>query len=334
MLQVLAERHFPLAALRLFASARSAGQTVLVSGRPHVIEELGSADPRGLDLVLFSAGAAVARTEAPRFAAAGALVVDNSSAFRLDPDIPLLIPEVNPDAVAGWTPALGRRIVAVPNCAAIAIILALKPLHDAAGLERVTVATYQSAAGAGKRGLAELEAETRRALAGEAPGAHVFAHPIAFDVLPHIGSFGPDGETSEEAKIVAETQKILGLPGLRLSATAVRVPVRVGHSAAVWVETRSALAPDRAREVLASAPGVVVIDDPATASYPRSRVAAGTDAIYVGRIRRDPTVPHGLLLWVVGDNVRKGAAVNAVQIAEHVLHVGAGGAPASAAVAR
>jgi aspartate-semialdehyde dehydrogenase len=265
---------------------------------------------------------------------AGALVVDNSSAFRLEPDIPLLIPEVNPEAVVEWTPAHGRRIVAVPNCAAIAVIMALKPLHDAAGLERVTVATYQAAAGAGKGGLAELEAETRRALDGGTPGAKVFAHPIAFEVLPHIGTFGPDGQTSEEAKIVAETQKILGLPGLRLSVTAVRVPVRVGHSAAVWVETRSPLSPEAAREALGAAPGVVVVDDPGEAHYPRARVAAGTDAIYVGRIRRDPTVPHGLLLWVVGDNVRKGAAVNAVQIAEHVLNVGAGGAPASAQVAR
>jgi aspartate-semialdehyde dehydrogenase len=328
MLAVLAERQFPIADLRLFASPRSAGKAIGFGGRSFVVEELTAADPAGLDLVLFSAGATVARTEAPRFAAKGALIVDNSSAFRLDPDIPLLIPEVNPAAVAGWTPAPGRRIVAVPNCAAIGVIMALKPLHDAAGLERVTIATYQSAAGAGKWGLAELEAETRRDLAGEPPRAQVFAHPLAFDVLPHIGTFGPDGQTSEEAKIVAETRKILGLPALRVSATAVRVPVRVGHSAAVWVETRNALPPEEAQRVLGHAPGVVVIDDPARASYPRARQAAGTDPIYVGRIRRDPTVRHGLVLWVVGDNVRKGAALNAVQIAEHVLHAGAGGAPA------
>jgi len=324
MLAVLAERRFPIARLRLFASSRSAGQRVTVLGQSLVVEELSEADPQGLDLVLFSVGATVSRAEAPRFAAAGALVVDNSSAFRLDPDIPLLIPEVNGTAIRGWAPAPGRRIVAVPNCAAIPVIMAVKPLHDAAGLERVTVATYQAAAGAGVKGLAELETELRRDLAGEPPRSQVFAHPLPFEVLPHIGHFQADGQTSEEAKIVAETKKILGLPALRVSATAVRVPVRVGHSAAVWVETRSPLDPAEARRLIAAAPGVVVMDDPERGLYPRARLAAGTDPVYVGRIRRDPAVPHGLILWTVGDNVRKGAALNAVQIAEHVLGVGGG----------
>ena len=328
MLAILAERRFPIASLRLFASANSAGQRVAFAGQSLVVEELAKAAPEGLDLVLFSVGATVSRAQAPRFAAAGALVVDNSSAFRLEPDIPLLIPEVNAAAVLNWAPAPGRRIVAVPNCAAIPVIMALKPLHDAAGIERVTVATYQSAAGAGIKGLRELEAETRRDLSGEPPRSQVFAHPLPFEVLPHIGVFEPDGQTSEEAKIVAETRKILGLPALRVSATAVRVPVRVGHSAAVWVETQAALAPDEARRLLASAPGVVVVDDPARADYPRARLAAGTDPVYVGRIRRDPTVPHGLVLWVAADNVRKGAALNAVQIAEHVLGVAGSMAPA------
>jgi aspartate-semialdehyde dehydrogenase len=325
MLGLLAERAFPIRSLRLFASSRSAGSELTACGRTLRVEDLALADPRGLDLMLFSIGATASRKEAPRFAAAGALVVDNSSAFRLDPDIPLLIPEVNPEAVAGWQPAPERRIIAVANCAAINIIMALKPLRDAAGLVRVTAATFQSASGAGQKGLAELEREMRRDLAGTAPESDVFAHPLPFDVLPHIGAFGSDGHTVEEEKIVAETQKILGLPGLRVSVTAVRVPVRVGHSAAVWVETERLLSPAAAREALSRAPGIVVLDDPARGVYPRARLAAGTDPVYVGRIRRDPATPNGLIFWVVGDNVRKGAALNAVQIAEHVLAAQPGG---------
>jgi aspartate-semialdehyde dehydrogenase len=327
MLALLAERAFPIRSLRLFASSRSAGREITACGRTTIVEDLALADPRGLDLLLLSIGATAARKEAPRYAAAGALVVDNSSAFRLDPDIPLLIPEVNPEAVADWKPAGERRIIAVANCAAINIIMALKPLRDSAGLTRVTATTFQSASGAGQKGLAELEREIRRDLAGAAPESEVFAHPLPFDVLPHIGAFGPEGHTVEEEKIVAETRKVLGLPALRVSVTAVRVPVRVGHSAAVWVETEAPLSPAAARQALAAAPGLVVLDDPARGVYPRARLAAGTDPVYVGRIRRDPATPHGLIFWVAGDNLRKGAALNAVHIAEHMLRPRAGASP-------
>ena len=321
-LSVLAERRFPVGRLSLFASPRSAGQTVEFAGRSYRVEALDAADPAGFDLALFSAGAQVSRLHAPRFIAAGALVVDNSSAFRMEPGVPLAVPEVNPESLAllsrsaagGW-----GRIVAVPNCSTIQLVMVLKPLHAAAGLARVTVATYQSAAGAGQSGLRELETETRRVLDGDAPAAEVFAHPLAFEALPHVGVFGDDGVTSEEQKIIDETRKILGLSDLPVSATCVRVPVRVGHSEAVWVETERALDPEAARACLARQPGVVVRDDPARAVYPLAREAAGTDPVYVGRIRRDPARAQGLILWVVADNVRKGAALNAVQIAERLL---------------
>ncbi len=318
-LGVLAERSFPVGRLALFASPRSAGRLVRFRDRPCRVEALDHADPAGFDLALFSAGAEAARRHAPRFAAAGALVVDNSSAFRLEPGVPLVVPEVNRAALEAGAPPGGGRIVANPNCSTIQLVMALKPLHDAAGLVRVTVATYQSAAGAGQRGLAELESETRRALAGGAPEASVFAHPLAFEALPHVGTFGAGGMTSEEEKIIAETRKILDLPALRVSATCVRVPVRVGHSEAVWVETARPLGPEAARAALAAAPGIVVVDDPAAARYPLATRAAGTDPVYVGRIRRDPASENGLILWVVADNVRKGAALNAVEIAECLL---------------
>lgn len=332
-LGVLAERSFPVGRLGLFASARSAGRLVRFRDRPHRVEALDQADPAGFDLALFSAGAEVARRHGPRFAAAGALVVDNSSAFRLEPGVPLVVPEVNRAALEAGAPPGGGRIVANPNCSTIQLVMVLHPLHQAAGLARVTVATYQSASGAGQRGLAELESETRRALDGRAPEASVFAHPLAFEALPHVGTFGAaGGMTSEEEKIIAETRKILGLPALRVSATCVRVPVRVGHSEAVWVETERPLGPEAARAALAAAPGVVVVDDPAAAHYPLANRAAGTDPVYVGRIRRDPASENGLILWVVADNVRKGAALNAVEIAECLL--GAPRVPAGARAGR
>ncbi len=325
-LSVLAERRFPVARLGLFASSRSAGRVVHACARSWTVEALDDADPSGFDLALFSAGAEVARAHAPRFAAAGSLVVDNSSAFRMERDVPLAVPEVNPESLAALAGGGRGRIVAVPNCSTIQLVMVLKPIHDAARLARVTVATYQSAAGAGQSGLLELETETRRQMNGEPPRHGVFAHPLAFEVLPHVGTFGPDGQTSEERKIIEETRKILGLPDLPVTATAVRVPVRVGHSEAVWVETDLPLDPEAARACIAAQPGVVVRDDPGRAVYPLARQAAGTDLVYVGRVRRDPSRAHGLILWVVADNVRKGAALNAVQIAEQVM--GAVGAAA------
>lgn len=319
-LSVLAERRFPVARLALFASSRSAGRRLDFGGDSLAVEPLERADRSPFDLALFSAGAQVSRLEAPRFAAAGALVVDNSSAFRMQPDVPLAVPEVNPGSLEPLREERGRgRIVAVPNCSTIQLVMALKPIHDAAGLARVTVATYQSAAGAGQNGLLELETETRRLLEGLPARHHVFAHPLAFEVLPQVGVFGPDGATTEEQKIIEETRKILGLAGLPVTATCVRVPVQVGHSEAVWVETERPLDPEEARACLAAQPGVIVRDDPGREIYPLAREAAGSDAVYVGRIRRDPSRPRGLILWVVADNVRKGAALNAVQIAERLL---------------
>lgn len=317
-LAVLEERRFPIGKLTLLASARSAGRRLEHAGQVLVVEDVERAPAGGHDLVLFSAGAEVSRHHAPRFASAGALVVDNSSAFRMEAGVPLVVPEVNPEALAPLRDRAGG-LVSVPNCSTIQLVMVLKPLLDRAGLLRVTVATYQSASGAGQRALLELESETRRELDGAVAGTQVFPHPLAFDVLPHIGGFTPDGASAEEEKMIRETQKILGLPSLPVSATCVRVPVRVGHSEAVWLETERPLTPEAARECLAAAPGVVVRDDPGAAVYPRAREAAGTDPVYVGRIRRDPGGPHGLVLWVVADNVRKGAALNAVQIAEHVL---------------
>ena len=318
-LEVLAERRFPIARLGLYASPRSAGRRLRFAGSEHRVLDLESADPSGYDLALFAAGAEVARRAVPEFARAGALVVDNSSAFRLEPDVPLVVPEVNAEALAGAGAGGRGRIVANPNCSTIQLVMVLKPLHDAARLRRVIAATYQSAAGAGQKGLDELERETARALAGAQPAARVFAHPLAFEALPQIGAFLDSGATVEEQKMVDETRKILGLPELAISTTCVRVPVRVGHSEAVWVETERPLSPEDARILLAAAPGVRVIDEPAAARYPLAAAAAGTDLVYVGRIRRDPASPHGLMLWIVADNVRKGAATNAVQIAETAL---------------
>ncbi len=325
-LDLLAARRFPVARLGLYASARSAGRRIHFAESEHAVMELAASDPAGYDLALFSAGAEVSRQFAPRFAQAGALVVDNSSAFRLDPGVPLIVPEVNPEAL----PAGGGRgrIIANPNCSTIQLVAALKPLHEAARLRRVTVATYQSASGAGQKGLVELERESGRALAGENPAAAVFPHPLAFDVLPQIGAFLDSGATVEEQKMVDETRKILSLPELPISVTCVRVPVRIGHAEAVWIETARPLAPEEARAALERAPGVVVMDDPRAAAYPLARRAAGTDVVYVGRIRRDPASPHGLILWVVADNVRKGAATNAVQIAEIMLAEAPAGAGA------
>ncbi len=320
-LRLLAARGFPISRLGLFASSRSAGRMIPFAGREHPVVALADADPKGFDLALFSAGAEVSRLAVSQFAAAGALVVDNSSAFRLDPEVPLVVPEVNPEALAHFPPGGRGRVVANPNCSTIQLVIALKPLDDAARIRRVTVATYQAAAGAGQKGLRELERETARALAGEEPKAQVFAHPLAFEALPQIGSFLSSGASSEEQKMVDETRKILRLPELAISVTCVRVPVQVGHSEAVWVETERALSPEEARARLARTPGIVIADDPHAGIYPLARRAAGTDLVHVGRIRRDPASKHGLILWVVADNVRKGAATNAIQIAEALLAV-------------
>jgi len=319
MLRLLRERSFPAREVVAFASARSAGR-VLEGAAPDggdlVVQSLSDESIQGFDLALFSAGGSTSGEWAPRFAAAGAVVVDNSSRWRMADDVPLVVAEVNPDALADH-----RGIVANPNCSTMQMVVALKPLHDAAGIERLVIATYQAVSGTGKAAVDELLEQSHALLHEREPaGPAAYAHRIAFNALPHAGSFA-DGEdhTDEERKLMNETRKILGDPSIRVSATCVRVPVVNGHSEAVNVQTRRELSPGRARELLAAAPGVTVLDDPAAALYPLAIDASGRDEVFVGRIRRDPGHERALDLWIVADNLRKGAATNAVQLAE-LLH--------------
>jgi aspartate-semialdehyde dehydrogenase len=310
VLEVLAERGFPAAEVAAFASARSAGTRVPFAGGELEVRELTADALEGFDLALFSAGGSTSKRFAPEAVARGCVVVDKSSAFRMDADVPLLVPEVNPA-----TADAHRGIVANPNCSTIQLVAALKPLHDAAGLTHVTVATYQAVSGSGAQAMEELRTQSRAILDGADPTASVYPHTIAFNVLAQCDAFDGDS-TLEETKLVRETQKILADPGIAVSATCVRVPVWRGHSEAVWVETREPLGAARARELLARAPGVRVVDDPAASAYPLPSAATGTDDVLVGRIRDDGSRRNGLSLWVVADNLRKGAATNGVQIAE------------------
>lgn len=314
MTRLLETRRFPVREFRPFASERSAGTSVPLNGRAWPVRALYEGCFDGVELALFSAGATVSRAWGPKAVAAGALVADNSSAWRMDPDTPLVVPEVNPQAL----PA-GPALVAVPNCSTIQMVVALEPLHRRFGLERVIVSTYQSTSGAGARAMAELESTTRGYLAGTEAPPEKFAHPIAFNLIPQIAEFASDGFTEEERKMRFETRKIMGLPDLPVVATCVRVPVRRGHSEMVWARFAQAVDVDEARRVMAAFPGLVVRDDPAARLYPMPRDTAGTDPVYVGRVRRDPDDPHALVFWVVADNLLKGAALNAVQIAEAVL---------------
>jgi aspartate-semialdehyde dehydrogenase len=319
MRQVLAERQFPVDEIRLFASARSAGRTLPWAGGEVTVEDAATADFTGLDLALFSAGKDSSRQLAPLVAAAGALVVDNSSAWRMDPDVPLVVSEVNPEALA----SIPKGIVANPNCTTMAAMPVLAPLHRAAGLRRLVISTYQAVSGGGLAGVAELDEQVRKVVddasaltfdgrAAEFPPPSVFPAPMAFNVLAQAGTFVDDGsgETNEEQKLRDETRKILDIPGLPVSGTCVRVPVFTGHSLSINAEFDRPLSPEDALAVLAEAPGVAVVD------VPTPLMAAGTDPAYVGRVRRDPTVENGLALFVSNDNLRKGAALNAVQIAE------------------
>jgi aspartate-semialdehyde dehydrogenase len=313
MLELLRERGFPAAEIVPFASERSIGRELEGGLR---VRGLSDESIQGFDLALFSAGGATSGEWAPRFAAAGATVIDNSSRWRMQDDVPLVVAEVNPEAIAAH-----RGIVANPNCSTMQMVVALKPLADAAGIERLVISTYQAVSGTGRRAVDELLEQSHALLHDmEIPAPREYAHQIAFNVLPHAGSFA-EGEdhTDEERKLINETRKILGDPSLRVSATCVRVPVVTGHSEAVNVQTREELSPERARELLSRAPGVTVVDDPAGARYPLAIDAAGKDWVYVGRIRRDPGHERALDLWIVADNLRKGAATNAVQLAE-LLH--------------
>jgi aspartate-semialdehyde dehydrogenase len=309
ILEQLATRRFPAAEIVPFASERSAGREVA----GHTIHALTEEAIDGFDLALFSAGGAVSGEWAPKFAQRGAVVVDNSSRWRMDDDVPLVVAEVNPDALTEH-----RGIVANPNCTVMQALLVLKPILDAAGLERVILSSYQSVSGTGMKAIAELEEQARAMLAGEEPPPpRVYPHPIAFNVVPQVESFADgDDYTTEERKVIGEARKILGVRDLRVSATCVRVPVLVCHSESVNVQTRDELSPAACRELLAGAPNVVVQDDPAAGRYPLARDVAGHDEVFVGRIRRDPSHPRALNLWVVGDNLRKGAATNGVQVAE------------------
>ncbi len=313
MIQVLNERGFPVGELRLLASGRSAGRTVSIDGRTLEIGEATADAFDGVDIALFAAGGDVSLELAHAAVARGATVIDNSSTWRMDPTVPLVVSQVNPDDLEGHP-----GIVANPNCSTMQLAPVLMALRDSVGLERVVVDTYQSVSGTGAAALAELESQIRAHVNGEAKTASVYPHPIAFNALPEIDVFLPNGYTREEWKIVTENRKILGLPDLRISCTAVRIPVFVSHSEAVHVETGGPISPERARQLFAAVPGVVVQDDPATHRYPLATEAAGRDEIFVGRIRRDISVAddRGLAFWVVSDNLRKGAATNAVELAE------------------
>lgn len=310
-LAVLAARDFPLRSLRLLASPRSAGRRIAFRGESLLVEALGGESFRGVDLALFSAGASVSREHAPRAVAAGAVVVDNSSAFRMDPQVPLVVPEVNPGAVRAH-----RGIVANPNCSTILLVVALWPLHRAAGLRAVVVSTYQAASGAGQQAMLELREATAAALRGERPAPKVLPQTLAFNLFPQVDVFMPDGYTREEDKMQFETRKILGLPELAVDATCVRVPVERCHSESVAVQLERPLSVEAARALLAAAPGVELVDDPAQKKYPMPLSMAGRDPVAVGRVRPGRVFTPGLTFWLAGDQLRKGAALNAVQIAE------------------
>jgi aspartate-semialdehyde dehydrogenase len=320
VVRVLVERAFPVGDLRLFASPRSAGASVDVAGHGVEVEILSAEGFEGIDLAFFCAGGAVSAELAPVAALAGAVVIDKSSHFRLDPDVPLVVPEVN----AADLELRERGIVASPNCTTIPIVVALSPLAEAAGLGRIVAASYQAVSGAGKRGVDALSLETvnllnmRAARDEDEDQPAVFPHRIAFNCIPQVDAFLPDGSTKEEAKVVAETRKVLHLDELPIAVTCVRVPTFYGHGVALTIETERRLDAEEARRILRASPGVVLSDEGDERPYPTPADVGGTDAVYVGRVRNDPSHPRGLQLWVAADNVRKGAALNAVQIAEIV----------------
>jgi aspartate-semialdehyde dehydrogenase len=314
MLEILAERNFPVNKVYPLASARSAGKKVPFGDTMLTVEDLGSFDFSRVQIGLFSAGAAISKEYAPIAAAAGCVVIDNTSQFRYDEDIPLVVPEVNPDAIADYT---RHNIIANPNCSTIQMLVALKPLHDAAGITRINVATYQAVSGTGKEAIAELASQTAELLNGREAAASVYPKQIAFNALPQIDVFMDNGYTKEEMKMVWETRKIMGDENIQVNPTAVRIPVFYGHSEAVHIETRDKLDANTATALLRKAPGIVVIDERCDGGYPTAVSEGAThDPVYVGRIREDISHPRGLDLWVVADNVRKGAALNSIQIAE------------------
>lgn len=314
MLNILAEREFPIDDLAVLASSRSAGEMADFgeTGKQYKIQNIEHFDPTGWDMALFAIGSEATKVYAPKFAAAGCTVIDNSSLYRMDPDVPLIVPEVNPEAIDGYK---ARNIIANPNCSTAQMVVALKPLHDAATITRVVVATYQSVSGAGKAGMDELFEQSRNIFVGDSADPKKFTKQIAFNVIPHIDSFLDDGSTKEEWKMVVETKKILD-PKIKVVATCVRVPVFVGHSEAINIEMENELSAEDAQKILREAPGIMLVDKREDGGYATPIECVGDFATYVSRVREDSTVENGLALWCVSDNLRKGAALNAVQIAE------------------
>jgi aspartate-semialdehyde dehydrogenase len=311
LLSILEERQFPVAQLSLLASKRSAGRTLRCAGKEFPVRELAEGSFKGVDFALFSVSSSISKIFGPLAARIGAVVIDDSSAFRMEPNVPLVVSEVNPHALKQH-----QGIIAHPNCSTIPLVMVLKPLHQRARVRRVVVATYQSVSGAGARAMEELDRQTRALVAGQVASVDVFPHQIAFNCLPHIDAFGELGYTGEEWKIVRETHKILEDDSIRMSTTTVRVPVYRCHSEAVNIETERPLTPREVRELLATAPGVAVIDDPEKNRYPMPITVAGRDEVYVGRIRQDLSHDRAINLWLVSDNLRKGAALNMIQIME------------------
>ncbi|AKJ94851.1 aspartate-semialdehyde dehydrogenase [Thioalkalivibrio versutus] len=317
LLSILAERDLPIGRVHALASSRSVGKTVDYGRRELEVEDLATFDFSTVQIGLFSPGASVSAEYAPKAAAAGCVVIDNTSQFRYDPEIPLVIPEVNPDAVGDYTK---HGIIANPNCSTIQMLVALKPLHDAVGIERINVATYQAVSGTGKEAIDELAHQTAALLNGRPVECNVYPKQIAFNALPHIDVFQDNGYTKEEMKMVWETRKIMGDESILVNPTAVRIPVFYGHSEALHIETREKISAEKAREILSGAPGITVLDKHEDGGYPTAVTeGSGKDAVFVGRIREDISHPRGLNLWVVSDNVRKGAALNTIQIAEVLI---------------
>ena len=315
-LRVLTEQEFPIDNLVLFGSKRSAGRSYTFRGKEYIVKELTHGDDfKDIDIAFVSAGGGTSLEYAETITRHGALMIDNSSAFRMEPDVPLVVPEVN-GADAFNTP---RNIIANPNCTTIQMVVALKPIHDISPIKRVHVATYQAASGAGAAAMDELKNQYRQIVNGEEPTVEKFAYQLAYNVIPHIDVFADDDYTKEELKMNRETKKIMHAPELEVSATCVRVPVMRAHSESVWLETTDSVSVAQAREALEKAPGVIVMDDPATKVYPMPKDIADKDPVYVGRLRRDLACENGLAMWVVGDQIKKGAALNAVQIAQYLL---------------
>ena len=316
MVSILEQRNFPVNQLKLLASTRGAGTRIEFKGKPYTVEVMDENSFAGIDIGLFSPGGSVSQKFAPIAGKAGCVVIDNTSAFRMDPDVPLVVPEVNAHAIAQYHK---KNIIANPNCSTIQMVVALKPIHDVARIKRIVVSTYQSVSGTGRKAIQELESQVLAIYNHKEIEKSVYPHQIAFNCLPHIDAFLDNGYTKEEMKMLNETRKIMEDNSIRVTATTVRVPVFYSHSESVNIETEKKITADEVRQILSKAPGVVVVDDPKKSEYPLAIDAAGKDETFVGRIREDESIPNGINLWVVSDNIRKGAALNAVQIAEILI---------------